>query len=352
VGVWRVLVAAAAALIVAPTASAAAWLPHDSGAEWVYEWSDSVYSRAPAKEKVTVRTSSGRSFVLGWTTLEQGNAAEAPVSIGNVAFQETTSGLINTDWSSTPPPIEFPILCARLSGCNNSLASTYYLLIWGNRAPLLPEPLLKGTTWSSTGGADGDVTSVSTYQGREQITVPAFPQPVTAVKVRSDITQAGALGDPWGSGVRTVWWVYGVGPVKILFQHAGGANAPVTTSTLVSTNRTPEALPTDENYFPLTAGTKLRYRWWNTKHMKKPSVQEVAVAESVNSSARFDVKHLSGPIRVAGSYGFSSRADGSRTSGGSAARRPWRGSRRSGRAALLRTAAVTSSRRSTCSCSA
>ncbi len=25
-----------------------------------------------------------------------------------------------------------------------------------------------------------------------------------------------------GSGVRTVWWVYGVGPVRIAFEHTGG----------------------------------------------------------------------------------------------------------------------------------
>ena len=37
-----------------------------------------------------------------------------------------------------------------------------------------------------------------------------------AAKIRTDITQAGAIGDPYGSGVRTVWWVYGVGPVKIV----------------------------------------------------------------------------------------------------------------------------------------
>ena len=48
--------------------------------------------------------------------------------------------------------------------------------------------------------------------------MPAFPGGVDAAKVESDVTQAGALGDPFGSGVRTVWWVYGVGPVKILFQ--------------------------------------------------------------------------------------------------------------------------------------
>lgn len=299
------------ALVGAPTAAAAdTWLPHPADAEWTYQWSDSVYSGAPAKEKVTVKSQVGRTFTLAWSTLDQGNPPEAPVSLGNMVLQETNSGLLNIDWSSTLPPSEFPVLCRTLSGCNNSLASTWYLLVWGNRAPTLVDPLLKGVTWSATGGADGDVGSFSQYLGREPVTVPAFPQAVIAAKVRTDVTQAGALGDPYGSGVRIVWWVYGVGPVKVEFQHAGGTNAPVTTSVLASTNQKPVMPPPDANYFPLRKGAKLRYRWSNTKHMKKPSVQAFAVDDAVNGSARISVKHVSGPIRVAGAYGFSLRTDG------------------------------------------
>ena len=39
-------------------------------------------------------------------------------------------------------------------------------------------------------------------------------------------------------------------------------------------------------------------------------MQEFVVAETANQSARVDVKHISGPIRVAGSYGFALRTDG------------------------------------------
>ena len=88
------------------------------------------------------------------------------------------------------------------------------------------------------------------------------------------MTQAGAIGDPYGSGIRTVWWVYGVGPVKVVFEHAGG-DAPIATSVLVSTNQTPKAPPPDGRYFPLVKGAKLKYSWTNTKHLKKASVQEV-----------------------------------------------------------------------------
>ena len=170
--------------------------------------------------------------------------------------------------------------------CGNSLASVYYNVIWGGRVPVLAEPLLRGVTWTSSGGAGNDVASTSRYLGTENITVPAFDHPVTASIVRSDITQAGALGDPYGSGIRTIWWVYGVGPAKIQFEHAGGAGAPVTTAVLQATNQTPKAPPPDVDYFPLKKGLKARYSWTNTKYMKKPSVQDFTVDQVVNASAR------------------------------------------------------------------
>jgi hypothetical protein len=297
-----------AAVGVGAGSASASWLPHAPDSTWTYEWSNSVHSPTPTKEKVTVTESKGRSFVLSWTTRDLENPPEAVDSIGMVAFQETQAGLVNTDWSSNLPPQHFPILCGR-TPCNNSLTGTFYNLIWGTRAPVLPAPLLKGSRWSGTGGAQNDVAGVSDYLGTEQISVPAFQGPVLAAKVRSEVTQAGALGDPYGSGVRTVWWVFGVGPAKIVFEHAGG-DAPVSTSVLTSTNLVPKAPPSDVRYFPMTKGAKLRYSWTNTKHMRTASVQEFTVDEVVNESARFSVKHLSGPIRVAGAYGFSLREDG------------------------------------------
>ncbi len=298
-----------AALGFARPAAADAWYPHPADAEWVYEWTNSVYNPVPTKEKVTVKEQRGQAFTLAWTTAELGNPAEAPVSIGNVSFQETTAGLLNTDWSSTPPPPAFPILCGTASQCGNSLSSTMYALIWGTRNPVLAAPLLTGTSWASTGGAQGDVAGASEYTGVELVQVPAFPSPVPAATIRSEITQAGAIGDPYGSGVRTVWWVYGVGPVKIVFQHAGG-NAPVTTATLQSTNQVAQTPPTDARFFPLVKGAKQKFRWTNSKHLKKPSVQLFTTDAVVNGSARISVKHVSGPIRVAGAYGFTVRGDG------------------------------------------
>lgn len=304
------LATAVVALAAAVPATAGGWIPHAADATWTYQWSDSAYAPTPTTEKVTVRSVAGSSFTLAWTTADEGNPPEAVQSAGTVSFQETNAGLLNTDWSSTPPPSSFPILCASPQSCGNSLAGTLYNVIWAARAPVLAEPLLHGTTWNATGGAQNDVASVNDYLGVEPVTVPAFPQPVMAAKVRSQITQGGALGDPYGSGVRTTWWVYGVGPVKVVFQHAGGSSAPTTTAVLQSTNQKAAAPPPDTSYLPLKLGFKGTYRWTNKRYFTKPEVEKFSVDQAAQGTAIVKVSSASGPMRVAGAYQFTTRLDG------------------------------------------
>ena len=305
----------AVVLAVAPAATAdgtpaGSWLPHPADATWEYSWTDSAYNTTPTKEKVTVTSTKGSSFDLAWTTVGENNPADAPTSFGTVSFQEESLGLVNTNWNSNTPPQAFPILCAALAQCGNSLASTYYNVIWGARTPTLFEPVLQGTSWSTTGGSQNDVASTNSYLGTEMVTVPAFPQPVPAAKIRSQVTQAGAIGDPYGSGIRTVWWVYGVGPVKVEFDHAGGSPAPVTTAVLVTTNQTPQTAPGDANYFPLKVGLKGTYSWTNPKYLRKPVVESYSIDQAANGSAQLSVKNVSGPIKVNGAYTFTTRLDG------------------------------------------
>jgi hypothetical protein len=304
------LVALAALLSASPASADDLWLPHSTDAAWTYQWSDTAYAKTPTLESVTVKSQTGSLFVLGWTTDGLGNPADSVSSAGTVSFQETNAGIVNTDWSSTPPPSNFPVLCPQVLNCGNALSSTLYNLIWGARQPVLAEPLLRGLTWASTGGAANDVSSTSTYTGRERVTVPAFPDGITASKVVTRITQAGALGDPYGSGTRTIWWVYGVGPVKIEFDHAGGGAAPVTTAMLQSTSLTPAGLPTDTDFFPLNKGMNLAYRWTNSKHLPKPEVDRYTVDAVVNGTARVKLVTATGPIKAVGTYGFSKRLDG------------------------------------------
>jgi hypothetical protein len=302
----------AAALLAAGSAAAAtgSWLPHTKGASWTYSWRDSEYSPAATKEKVTVSASSGDTFTLAWATEGPASSTGAATGPGTVSFQETEAGLVNTTWSSGPPPATFPILCAQAASCGNSLASFYYNVIWGTRRPLLAEPLLQGTSWTSTGGYQNDVAGSSDYLGTQTITVPAFAHPVRAAEIRTEISQVGAIGDPYGSGVRTVWWVYGVGPVKLVFRHSGGAGAPVTTAELMSTSLAAEPPPPDVDYFPLQQGLTGTFRWTNAQHLKTPEVQSFTIDQASNGSARFSVSSVSGPIKEKGAYFFTLRAGG------------------------------------------
>jgi hypothetical protein len=314
---WLVLGRAFAALVVflllAPPASGAGdvtdpvnqWLPRSDGAEWTYQWSDSDYQPTPKTERYVIQSRAGTAFRLRWD--ETGAGVYDVPSSGTMDFRHTDAGLVNLNYQSTQPPPQFPILCASASDCGNSIAGSLFLAIWGTRSPTLAEPLLQGTRWNSLGGASNDVASASRYVGRERIAVPAFPGGVTAAKVESEITQAGAIGDPYGSGVRTVWWVRGVGPVRIQFRHTGGG---VSEANLISTTLRPLAAPSDRNLLPLNRGDVMRFRWRNNKHMRKWSHQRFQVAEVVNNTARVDARHVSGPINLAASYTFATRLSG------------------------------------------
>jgi hypothetical protein len=311
--VWTLLAVAGAALGSVTTASADNWLPHPADATWTYTWSDSAYQTVPTDEQVTVQSSAGNAFTLAWTTDGLNNPDGAAQSAGTVSFQDGDSGLVTTDWSSSSPPPGFPVLCPSASSCGNSLASSLYNVIWGSKTPTLDEPLVQGLTWTSTGGVSNEVTASNTYLGQQQVTVPAFPTPVTAAVVRSDITQSGgALGDPYGSGVRTVWWVWGVGPVKVVFDHAGGSNPPTTTVVLKQTSLAPSPPPSDLVYFPFVKGKTLTYRWTNPRYLKQPEVEKVTTSGvSTTGSATFSVTSVSGPIQIVGAaYDYTLRESG------------------------------------------
>src|SRR3954465_746582 len=103
------------AFILPGTTPADSWYPHPADATWTYEWSDTDYNPVNTKEKLTVKDQKAKTFTLNWTTLDLGNPDAAAQSLGLRAFQETTAGLINTDWQSSPPPPAFPVLCAEIA---------------------------------------------------------------------------------------------------------------------------------------------------------------------------------------------------------------------------------------------
>jgi hypothetical protein len=304
-------------------ALADAWLPHPAGARWQYVWSDTTYNPGGTVENVDVQQQQGVNFSLAWAQAgAQAPAAGAPLfctgnaDLGTMSFQDTSQGLVNTNWNSCPAPSSYPsgMLCAAgASSCPDSLAGFLYNVIWGLRQPVLSEPLVRGMTWTGTGGASGDVVGTSTYMGQQVVKVPAFPNGVNAAVVRTNLALAGTAGDAYGSGIRTTWWVYGVGPVRVVFDHVDGS---VTSGSLQSTSLTPLADPGDQDYFPLQQGLTGTYRWTNNRHMGTPEVDRVTVGAVAGSTARFDVKSLSGPIRAAGAYDFTANLDGIRNIAG------------------------------------
>jgi hypothetical protein len=181
------------------------------------------------------------------------------------------------------------------------------MVIWGTRSPVFAEPMLTGTRWSSTGGADNDVASTNHYVGHVRVKVPAFPAGVDAARVDSEVTQAGAIGDPFGTLTRTAYWVRGVGPVRVVLRHASGETSEMD---LLSTSLRPLPLPSDANLLPLNRGDAGKFRWRNSKYMKSWSTQSFSVTDAVNSTSRVDFKSVSGPLKVAGAYALSTRLSG------------------------------------------
>jgi hypothetical protein len=281
------------------------WLPRSDGASWTYAWSNTAYQPAARKERYVMTARSGTSFRLSWTEIDP--PATAVASAGTIDFQHTDTGLVNTNYQSTQPPPSFPILCASASDCASSLSAAWYLVIWGTRSPVFAEPMLQGTRWNSLGGASNDVASTNRYIGHSKVKVPAFPAGVDAARIDSEVTQAGAIGDPFGTLTRTTYWVRGVGPVRTVLRHASGETS---TAELLETNLMPRPLPSDVNLLPLNTGDSGTLRWRNSKHMKRWSTQKYSVSDVVNSTARVDVKHVSGPIRVSAAYAFATRLSG------------------------------------------
>jgi hypothetical protein len=317
-GARTVFVIAGMMLIAAQAAPADDWFPHPSGAKWQYDWSDTKYNPVGIKENVVVQQQQGPSFTLAWADtqdqLPQPNASSLScglvADIGTMTFQDGPTGLINTNWNSCPPFLTFPpqFLCqSGATSCPDSLSGSLYNVIWGSRNPVLAEPLLQGTSWNGTGGAAGNVSSSSQYLGVRLVKVPAFPDGVMAAVVQTNLSLAGTQGDAYGSGIRTTWWVYGIGPVKVEFDHVDGS---VTNVVLLSTTLRPLEDPSDQNYFPLHVGLHGTYRWSNRKHLAQPEVETLSVSAVAASSARIDVKSVSGPLRGAlkgglvGAYGF------------------------------------------------
>ena len=139
-------------------------------------------------------------------------------------FFTTDVGLVNLNYSSTPAPRNFPILCPSAIACGNTIA--------GHAVPDDLGHALAGPGRAAGQGHDvdlhraarsNDVVAANRYIGHERVTIAGVPGRRSTRPRSSRWSRRRAR---WAtrseSGVRTVWWVYGVGPVQIAFEHTGG----------------------------------------------------------------------------------------------------------------------------------
>ena len=105
------------------SSDAAGWLPHAADATWTYQWTDSVYNTTPTNENVTVKSQTGNSFTLAWTTNGRATARRAAEHRHRlVPGHELRHRQHRLDEHAAAA--SFPILCATLAQCGNSLASS------------------------------------------------------------------------------------------------------------------------------------------------------------------------------------------------------------------------------------
>ena len=290
--------ALALVLVLAPKAAASSlddvgdqWLPRSDGAQWTYEWTDNQFSPAKRVERYASRAQR-TAFRVQWSQARTGGVRRSVQRRHGLQPDRRGAGQRQLPEHGAAAAVPDPVRGSRR--LRQQPGGRLYLLIWGTRSPVLAEPLLTGTRWNTVGGAGDDVASRNRYVGRAKVSVPAFPAPLDAAMVESSVTQTGALGDPYGSGSRTVWWVRGVGPVRIVFRHSGGQ---VSEAVLRSTTLVPKPPPPDTNLLPLNRGDTMTLRWRNDRHMQAWSTQRLTVADVVNNTSRVDVKQVSARSR-------------------------------------------------------
>ena len=251
------------------------------------QWTDSVYNDVTDEGEGDGEGQSGSSFTLAWTTVGQDNAADAPTASAPSPSRRRTSGLINTDWSTNPPPTRFPILCAQIGGCNNSLASTYYNSSGAAVRRCSRSRCSRARSWTSTGGAQNDVRARTTMSAPRRSPCPRSRRPSPRAKVRTRDHAGRRARRPVRE--RRAHDLVGLRrrSREDRFRARGRLGAPVTTAVLRRTNQTPKPPPADTNYFPLEAGAEGDVPVDEHEHLKKPSCEAFTSTRSSNGTARF-----------------------------------------------------------------
>ena len=185
-----------------------------------------MYNPTATKEKVTVKEQKGGSFILAWTTDGQGNPTGRATSNGTVSFAGDAHGLVNTDWTSSPPPAGVPDPLRETAQCGNSPREHVLQRDLGDPRARCSRSRCFGARPGRAPAGRRTTSAARTGTSEPSRSGARLLAPVRGREGAVEITQVGALGDPYGSGVRTVWWVYGVGPVKISFAMPAARRRP------------------------------------------------------------------------------------------------------------------------------
>ena len=124
----------------------------------------------------------------------------------------------------------FPVLCAARRAAATASPARTTTSSGARGARRSRRRSLDGASGRAPAARGNDIDELSRLRRPEQVTVPAFGQPVQAAKVRTR-DHAGRRARR-SLRQRRPHRLVGLGcrPVKVVFEHAGGANAPVTTA--------------------------------------------------------------------------------------------------------------------------
>ena len=173
---WVLLATARRRLVPCRQRPPAGWLPHAADATWTYQWTDSVYNTTPTNEAVTVKSAGRLEFRARLDDRRRGQSARRAAEhrhrlVPGDELRPRQHRLVEHAAAAARSRSS----ARRSAQCGNSLASTYYNVIWGGARTGARRAAAHGPSWSATGGAQNDVTSTNDYLGTESITVPAFP---------------------------------------------------------------------------------------------------------------------------------------------------------------------------------
>ena len=141
-------------------------------------------------------------------------------------------------------------------------------------------PLDVGDTWTQEGKWDTQMET--TLAGYEQVVVSAgtFPASLKHKTVFVDANAGSDLKNSLVNGTRYLWFVKGVGPVKMRYEHANGV---VTEAELLEYNVPIKG----DAYFPLEVGNQWTYKWQNG-YRAEAVIETCRVARELGTSKAFD----------------------------------------------------------------